>query len=355
MKLTRVELDNFRNFGHAEFDLMAPEGDRPLDVVLLVGDNGSGKTAFLQAVAGFFGSLSDVSGADPLTPADIRDSTDFMRLRVDWNDWTVDELGARSYQEFSLSGELGQGSRAEPTGTYFWSNGPLVLKGGAPQVQLVRRWRAAGASPPTSCMIAAFDVYRLLPATKVAGPNVQNVIQSAFSGALAPTLRRTGSVEPRFTQLKQWIVNIDFLRAKAKADRNEAFPLWETLVGALNKILTPYTFAGVNDNFDVLFHTPTGIMPIEALSDGFRSIFVIITDLLLRLSLCTPRKQDILYQEAVCLIDEIDAHLHPRWQELVIPGLRALFPSVQFIATTHSAIVVSTVEPHNVFQLSEVS
>jgi predicted ATP-binding protein involved in virulence len=108
----------------------------------------------------------------------------------------------------------------------------------------------------------------------------------------------------------------------------------------------------VDDNFEVLFRTPTGQVRLEALSDSFRSIFVVVADLLLRLSLSTPRKEDVLQQEAVCMIDEIDAHLHPKWQERVIPGLRALFPRVQFIATTHSPIVIASVEPHQIFRLS---
>jgi len=109
----------------------------------------------------------------------------------------------------------------------------------------------------------------------------------------------------------------------------------------------------VDDRFNVLFQTPTGTVRLEALSDGYRSVFVMITDLLLRLSLSTPRMEDLLFQEAVCLIDEIDAHLHPRLQERVLPGLRTLFPNVQFIATTHSPFIVASVEPHNVFRLSE--
>jgi len=80
---------------------------------------------------------------------------------------------------------------------------------------------------------------------------------------------------------------------------------------------------------------------------------VVVADLIRRMSLSTNDPERMLEQEATCLIDEIDAHLHPRWQEVVVPGLRAMFPNVQFIATTHSEIVVSTVEPKNVFRLEK--
>jgi predicted ATP-binding protein involved in virulence len=171
--------------------------------------------------------------------------------------------------------------------------------------------------------------------------------------ALAPTLRRSGELVTRFAQLKQWIVNIDFIRAKAKADRNEESPLWDHLHRALNTFFAPYVFDRVDERFEVWFHSPTGRIRLEALSDGFRSLFVIITELLLRMSLATTDMQQLPFQEAVCLIDEIDAHLHPAWQERIVPTLRQLFPNVQFIATTHSPLVVSSVEPHEVFELEE--
>lgn len=135
-------------------------------------------------------------------------------------------------------------------------------------------------------------------------------------------------------------------------DRGEDLPTWGLLQQALDQILAPNCFAGVDEDFNVNFQTPHGLVPIQALSDGFRSIFVIVADLLMRMNLLSSKRDQALLQEAVCLIDEIDAHLHPRFQERVIPALRTLFPNVQFIATTHSPIIVASVEAKHVFQLS---
>jgi DNA repair exonuclease SbcCD ATPase subunit len=63
MKLTRIELENFRCFGKADFDLTDPSLGGPLDVVLLVGGNGSGKSSVLQALGGFFTFLWSGYGA----------------------------------------------------------------------------------------------------------------------------------------------------------------------------------------------------------------------------------------------------------------------------------------------------
>lgn len=58
MRRTRLTLENFRCFDNAEFDFTAPDSDDPLDLVLLVGGNGSGKTAVLCAICGVLTTLT---------------------------------------------------------------------------------------------------------------------------------------------------------------------------------------------------------------------------------------------------------------------------------------------------------
>lgn len=81
-------------------------------------------------------------------------------------------------------------------------------------------------------------------------------------------------------------------------------------------------------------------VPLDALSDGFQSILAIVFDLLIRLWWLHPDLDDPTLGFAVAVIDELDLHLHPRWQRLVLPQLAALFPNVQFVITTHSPAVV---------------
>lgn len=55
----------------------------------------------------------------------------------------------------------------------------------------------------------------------------------------------------------------------------------------------------------------------------------------------------------VVLIDEIDLYLHPRWQAGLVEALRKTFPSIQFIATTHSPVVLSGLAPHEVVRVAQ--
>lgn len=64
-------------------------------------------------------------------------------------------------------------------------------------------------------------------------------------------------MHPRAQGLRQSIVNLDYLRAKFKADRGQELPLWEILHHALDTLLRPYSFVGVDDGFQVIFQTPS--------------------------------------------------------------------------------------------------
>ena len=55
---------------------------------------------------------------------------------------------------------------------------------------------------------------------------------------------------------------------------------------------------------------------------------------------------------AVVLIDEIDLHLHPSWQRVILSSLEDVFPAVQFIATTHSPQVVQSMRTNNMIALA---
>ncbi len=84
------------------------------------------------------------------------------------------------------------------------------------------------------------------------------------------------------------------------------------------------------------------------LSDGYRSMLALVMDLARRMAQANPHLSESLDGHAVVLIDEIDLHLHPKWQQNVLLDLRRTFPNAQFIVTTHSPQVLTTVEPHQI-------
>ncbi len=100
----------------------------------------------------------------------------------------------------------------------------------------------------------------------------------------------------------------------------------------------------------VVSHPDTGEMIVDDLSDGFRSILSMVADLayrMVRLNTFLGRRA-ILDTPGIVLIDEIDMHLHPSWQQTVLLDLQKAFPKVQFIVTTHSPQVLGSVPPDSI-------
>lgn len=86
----------------------------------------------------------------------------------------------------------------------------------------------------------------------------------------------------------------------------------------------------------------------QQLSDGYRTVFALVLDLVSRLlkangSISGITPKEVLGSEGIVLIDEVDLHLHPRWQQTILTDLLETFPGIQFIVTTHSPQIVSSV------------
>lgn len=93
-------------------------------------------------------------------------------------------------------------------------------------------------------------------------------------------------------------------------------------------------------------HEQNGRLPLSSLSDGVRNMLALVADVARRCASLNPQLGEQAAQETpgVLLIDEVDMHLHPKWQQRVIELLCQAFPAMQIIATTHSPHVLSTVD-----------
>jgi hypothetical protein len=93
-------------------------------------------------------------------------------------------------------------------------------------------------------------------------------------------------------------------------------------------------------------------VPGVALAHGYQSTIAWLADLVGHVLLEAEAEIEPEHMEGVVLVDEIDLYLHPVWQATLIPALRATFPRMQFIVTTHSPVVLSRVAPHEVVRLA---
>ena len=106
------------------------------------------------------------------------------------------------------------------------------------------------------------------------------------------------------------------------------------------QILGPKVPGKPEEPSGVRFETPYGIVPLNGLSLGYQTMLAWTTDLAIRLYERYPDSPNPLAEPAIVLIDEIDLHLHPRWQRQIMEYLTQHFPKIQFIATAHSPLLV---------------
>jgi len=123
----------------------------------------------------------------------------------------------------------------------------------------------------------------------------------------------------------------------------------EAIKGAIYKFLPGFK------NLEVITDERTGLnvfliekagekLNFYMLSDGERSVLTLVFDISRRLIIANTDIKDPLNGEAVILIDELDLHLHPKWQRTIVSDLSRTFPNCQFIATTHSPQIIGEVK-----------
>ena len=95
----------------------------------------------------------------------------------------------------------------------------------------------------------------------------------------------------------------------------------------------------------------TETLSIDRMSGGYRIMLALTADLARRMAQGNPHLENPLESEAIVLIDEVELHLHPEWQQTVLSDLTRTFPNTQFIVSTHSPQVLTTVKPNQIVEL----
>jgi len=112
-----------------------------------------------------------------------------------------------------------------------------------------------------------------------------------------------------------------------------------------------FKFTGEIVDSQYVFEREGILIPFNALSDGYRAFLGWVGDLLFHIEQSCPSGKKLVENEGIVLIDEIDLHLHPAWQMKILPLLADALPNIQFFVTTHSPLVVGSIEWQNIIYL----
>jgi predicted ATP-binding protein involved in virulence len=157
---------------------------------------------------------------------------------------------------------------------------------------------------------------------------------------------------------EEWLLQADYAVARS-APNNTArlkkrFDLIQNTLKQLLPDISDIRITPADDNKPrptAEFLTPYGWVPLKSLSLGYKTVIAWIVDLAARLTESYPNSEDPLAEPAVVLVDEIDLHLHPKWQRTIMSFLTERFPNTQFIVTAHSPLVVQAAKNANIVLL----
>ncbi|WP_290789770.1 AAA family ATPase [Flavihumibacter sp. UBA7668] len=155
------------------------------------------------------------------------------------------------------------------------------------------------------------------------------------------------------TDIKNWFVNRYLYSPHSGALTAEQLKNFELAKKCFSLLNEAFAFSKVNaSSNEIMINTPSGEIYYEYLSSGFKSIisilFGIIKEIEFRFKDPKINAEDF---QGIILIDEIELHLHPEWQEKIVDILLEVFPKAQFFASTHSPHVIQTAKPKQIIAL----
>ncbi|WP_448103430.1 AAA family ATPase [Pedobacter panaciterrae] len=162
---------------------------------------------------------------------------------------------------------------------------------------------------------------------------------------------------PSLPEIKQWMINRYFVIDKdwANVEREN----WQYLLEYIPKLSpekTKIAFVKIERDLEPVFAINGRECYLEELSSGFKSILSIVFSIVDWIEgVNEGNDAKINNAQGTVLIDEIDVHLHPQWQQLVLDMLKSLFAKLQFIVTAHSPLVVSSAQINEIIVIPENS
>jgi predicted ATP-binding protein involved in virulence len=344
MRLDRLSLKNYRRYADATFSF----GPR---FNVIVGVNGSGKTSLLSGVHEALNAMFLGSGLPALNP--LAEGGAGRIERVSINDRTRFEpcfpVVVAAYGEI-----LGQMTSWAITKNAGDSVGTLTNEAFAIGQRIKAQFDVLLNGAPLP-MLAYYRANR----------RWAHVAASTLNAATARESRVDGyknwldaSVDSNSLQL--WAIAKCLERLQASSENGDSFgSVSGDDLSVLDSALSHVVEGASGLRYDMKSRTlyvqwidrlPT---PFENLSDGQRSAVSLVADIVRRVCLLNPQlgRDAAALTDGIVLIDELDMHLHPAWQRMMVKGLKTTFPRIQFIAASHSPQILSEVEPDEILIL----
>ena len=336
MKITKISLTNYRAVQSLSLDF-----HEKLNVFF--GINGAGKSTVLNASAIMLSwAVSRIqrsgSSGRPISETDITNAKGFSSIDI----WCSHE-GQDIKWKLSKS-RRGRGQPEDPSNL-------RDLNGFTRAIQA--KIAANGEEKSTLPLFVYYPVNRsvLDIPLRIKGQHTFGIF-AAYRGAL------TSGAD--FRTFFEWFREREDLENERRRDSESLFehkgfvpdPQLAAVRNALKSILPKF------DNLTVRRHPlrmevqkDGELLTVDQLSDGEKCLIAMIGDLARRMAIANPIRENPLEGEGIVLIDEIDLHLHPMWQRMIVPKILDVFPNCQFVISTHSPHVLTHMKQGNLYLL----
>lgn len=179
--------------------------------------------------------------------------------------------------------------------------------------------------------------------------------QRELENPLLKALIADSNVTPKAKALfDSYIAEIELLKRELNDQSDVNSKSLECVRNAIYRFLPGFSELKLRRNpLDMIIKKGDQTLSVLQLSQGEKSLLALVADIARRLTLLNPSGGNQLDGTGLVLIDEIDLHLHPSWQQMIVKRLESTFENIQFIVTTHSPQVCHTVDSENIWLLKE--
>jgi len=347
LKINELYLDNYRAF--EDFTI---KFDKQLTV--LVATNGKGKTAILDAIAAAFGTFVNATGLANGVRLQREDVRRFKARDTQSNEMEEKyplTVKASGYIDNNLAEWIREYKK--PKSSLTSKDTKQLIEYGEKISELVSHGEAIDLP-----LISYYGTGRLWAQKR-----------TTFDKKNNETSRLSGYIDcldsySSYKSFKSWYEYICKSELEMKIEAiekesinlpdNEFTDIREALQEAVNEVILKNS--GWKDiiyrqkaKSIIMNHSANGELLVTKLSDGIRSMIGLVADIAYRAIKLNPHLKNAPKKTSgIILVDEIDMHLHPRWQQTVLTDMIKAFPKMQFIVTTHSPQVLTTVRKEQI-------